>query len=131
VPVDSVSDDPGPHARWGVGVDTDGGCHIGDETDGALRDRIKVMVVRRARGVVNRLIWLQQGPKLAEHVRHELALAVSMDATHARPSERLALRVDGHAHRGVERGDAPQNGEADLRLTLDEVVEYESRVLVD
>ena len=89
MPVDCVSDEPRPEPRRRVGCHAHGGGCLGDEPDGALSDRVEVVIVRRAGGVVQSDAF--GAAKLAEGMRHETALSVGVEHADARPWQRAAV----------------------------------------
>ena len=70
--VDYVGDDVGPEPGVGFCGEPDSDGALRDDTDGPFGDGVEVVVVRRARSVVNP----GPGSVLGEGVGHESALAI-------------------------------------------------------
>ena len=127
VPLDRVIDDVRPQACWGVRFGANGRGELGDEADGPLGDRVQVVVVRRAR----RVVQADVASVLLKVLGHEAALAVGVDCAHVGPRQRVALGVHGRSDEGGELGHDPLVGVNRLGLELDECDEHVARVLVD
>ena len=104
MPVDGVPDEVGPVVLLAVvgGVGAHRGGLLIDRSDDPLGNPVEVVVVRRARLVVQVLLGAQIGVRF----RLELPFVVSHDGVHAMALRRLlSIFVDGHADQAVELGD--------------------------
>ena len=127
MPLDCVVDQPWPEADRRVGGVLDGNGHLSDDADDALGDRVQVVVVGRARGVMD-----ERGrAELAERVRHQLALTIAVNHANGGARERVAGFIDRGADGGVEGGDASLHGGVGFGFEFEKLDEDEAREFVD
>ena len=87
-------------------MDLDGRSTFRDVPDNTLGDRVQVVIVRRAR----RVMQILGGAKLFESMRHEPSFAVAVDCFNSRLWQRATLLVHADANSGVERGEGASDG---------------------
>ena len=117
----------GPESRRSSCLPSEGRRQYVDSPYGAFRDWIEVMIVRRARGGVERFL----GSEVVEGERFELTLVIAMEASHPRTSEGLTVFADRNAYESVEFGYGPLSSVDDFVLCFKELNRDESRVFVD